>query len=669
MLGLFVLVFSCKKQSSVVSIPGLDVSKMDTTANPTQDFYQFVNGGWEANNSIPDDEARWGSFNELRDVNNERTLALVDKALENDKIDLKSDEGKVVSFFKTAMDTAARNNAGTEPIKDMLASIDGISSMDDLLEFMISTEAFGSTLFGVGVFSDRKDSNTNALYLRGGSLGLPERDYYVGQDDDGKEKREKYAAHIARMFSILGGQEGEPLTKAEGILSFETMLAEAMMTKEESRDPKNSYNPMTLEELKTMAPAIDWAKYFSGVGAKGFKEIIVTQPKYIKAVNALFASGQLDRVKSYLEWSVLNDAASYLTEEMETANFDFYGAVLEGTESQKPQNERVLRVTNGVLGQALGQLYVKEYFPAEAKQVASDMVSNIRKAFGNRIDNLEWMSDETKAMAHKKLDGFRVKIGYPDDWKDYGNLEVGDSYYQNILNARKWNFEEDIVKIGKPVDKGEWFMNPQTVNAYYNAAYNEIVFPAAILQPPFFNFEADAAINYGGIGAVIGHEISHGFDDSGAKFDADGNLIDWWTEEDFAKFNERGQQLIDQYSKYEPLPGVFVNGEYTLGENIGDLGGINVAYDGLQLHMAENGDPGDIDGFSQNQRLFISWATIWRTLMRDAEMQRRIKTDSHSPGSYRAVGPIVNVDGFHEAFNTQPGDDMYKAPEDRIRIW
>mgnify|MGYP003867757433 CR=1 FL=1 len=661
-------------QAMVKPDAGLHLSNMDLTISPKTDFYNFVNGSWMKHTEIPSDEGRWGSFGELREKNDEMTLALVDKALAMKSVDPNSDEGKIVTFFKTAMDMDRRNIQGTKVIQPALDDLAAVQNKDQLLDFMIKTAPYGGTLFGVFVSADAKNSNVNTLYLGGGNLGLPERDYYLNDDEDSKKKRVQYVDFMTSMLQFLGDTKSQANDQAKRILAFETSMAESMLAKEERRNPLNTYHPKSLAELNTLAPAVDWNRFLNGVKAVGYKEIIVSQPKYIEKVNDIWANGDLSTIKEYIRMTILNDAASMMSEEIDQVNFEFYGKQLGGTETQKPLNERILSVTSGVLGEALGKLYVKEYFPPEAKQIASDMVSEIRTSFGERIKNLDWMSTETKEKALQKLSTFTVKIGYPDTWKDYSELKVsgwddGGSFYQNILNARKWGYEKRIAKIGKEVDKTEWFMPPQTVNAYYNPRYNEIVFPAAILQAPFFDFKADPACNFGGIGGVIGHEISHGFDDSGSRFDADGNLNNWWTDADREAFDARSKKLIDQYSSYEALPGIFVNGEFTLGENIGDLGGVNVAYDGLQSYLKKNPDPGLIDGFTQEQRFFLNWATIWRTKFRDEALKNRIKTDPHSPGQYRAVGPIINMDKFYEAFDIKEGDAMYKDEADRIIIW
>ncbi|HSP12215.1 MAG TPA: M13 family metallopeptidase, partial [Salegentibacter sp.] len=434
------------------------------------------------------------------------------------------------------------------------------------------------------------------------------------------------------------------------------------------------YNPMTVAELQNSVPALDWEKYFSEIGAKELDTIIVAQPKYMKALQGVFTQNNVEDWKTYLKWSIFNDAANALSTEIETANWEFYNKTLQGAQEQRPRDEQALQTINWSIGEALGKLYVDEHFPAEAKEQAEEMIANIIKAYETRINNLSWMSEDTKKKAIEKLGTTTIKVGYPDEWKDYSGLEIANvdedgSYFQNMMNVSKWRTADNMSKLGEPVDKTEWFMSPQTVNAYYNPSYNEIVFPAAILQPPFYDYKADAAINYGGIGAVIGHEISHGFDDSGARFDAEGNLNNWWTDEDLEAFEKLGGDLADQYSKIEVLDSVFINGQFTLGENIGDLGGVNAAYDGLQIHLEENGHPGEIDGYTPEQRFFMSWATVWRTKMRDEALQSKIKTDPHSPGMYRAYVPLQNIDAFYKAFEIGEEDDMYVAPEDRVIIW
>ncbi len=654
---------------------GINLAYMDTTARPQDDFFRFVNGQWLDNTEIPSDKTTWGSFLELREKTDNNALALLEAATTDENLDPSSDQAKAVYLYQTIMDTVTRNDQGIQPIEPYLAQIEEIENVADLQEYLTQMQLFGGGgFFSFGVRADAKDSNMNAAYLYPGSLGLPDRDYYVANDADSREKRALYQEHIARMLQFLGDSEQEAAENAQTILAFETKLAEPRFDKVQSRDARLSYNPMNVEELQALVPAINWNRYFEGIEATPVDTIIVSQPKYMEVVQQTLSADQLKEWKEYLRWTLFNRAASMLTSEIERADWEFYSKTLRGVQEQLPLEERALHAINRGIGEALGKLYVEEYFPAEAKDKAEEMISNVVKAFETRIDNLTWMSDSTKVKAKEKLSTTTIKVGYPDEWKDYSDIEVkgpedGGSYFQNMMNITRWNVEDNISDLGEPVDKSEWFMAPQIVNAYYNPSYNEIVFPAAILQPPFYDYKADAAVNYGGIGAVIGHEISHGFDDSGARFDAQGNLNNWWTDQDLSQFEQLGGALADQYSAIEVLDSVFINGKFTLGENIGDLGGVNAAYDGLQLHLAEHGNPGKIDGFTPEQRFFMSWATVWRTKIRDEALINQIKTDPHSPGRYRAVVPLQNIDAFYEAFNIKEGDGMYIAPEDRVRIW
>ncbi len=656
-------------------IHGINLAYMDTTVSPKDDFFRFVNGKWVDSTEIPEDQTTWGSFMELRQTTDADALALLEGASTNDSLDPNSDQAKAVYLYKTIMDTVSRNEQGVEPVKPYLAKVDAIQNKEDLQAFLTEMQQYGGAgFFSFGVRADAKNSNQNAAYLYPSGLGLPDRDYYVADDADSKEKREKYKEHITKMLQYIDYSEEEASEAAETILEFETSLAEPQLDKVERRDARNTYNPMTVAQLEKSVPALDWEKYFSEIGAEEIDTIIVAQPKYMKALQGVFNQNNVEDWKTYLKWSIFNDAANALSTEIETANWEFYNKTLQGAQEQRPRDERALQTINWTIGEALGKLYVEEHFPAEAKEQAEEMIANIIKAYETRINNLSWMSEDTKKKAIEKLGTTTIKVGYPDEWKDYSDLEIAGvekdgSYFQNMMNVSKWRTAENMAKLGEPVDKTEWFMSPQTVNAYYNPSYNEIVFPAAILQPPFYDYKADAAINYGGIGAVIGHEISHGFDDSGSRFDAEGNLNNWWTDEDLEAFEELGTDLADQYNKIEVLDSVFINGQFTLGENIGDLGGVNAAYDGLQIHLEENGHPGEIDGYTPEQRFFMSWATVWRTKMRDEALQNKIKTDPHSPGMYRAYVPLQNIDAFYEAFEIGEEDKMYVAPEDRVIIW
>ena len=655
--------------------PGIDISLMDKSVSPKNDFFNFVNGTWIKNTEIPADKTRWGSFDELRQKTDKDALAILNEAANNPKYKSNTDQGKAINLYKSIMDTVSRNKQGINPIKPYLAKIDAVKDVASLQKLMIEMESIGGIgFFGVGVGTDSKNSNRNIVNVGLGSLGLPDRDYYVSEDADSKEKRAKYVAHVARMFSFLKIKPEQAKIDAEKILALEIAMSKPRLDRVERRDRRKTYNPMTIAQLQKLTPAINWENHLSAIGLPKQDTVIVSQPRYMEALQAIFSENKVDDWKAYMRWTLLNRSAGMLSTEIGAANFDFYGKTLTGAIKQRPLDERALQTINGATGEALGKLYVEKKFPAEAKTKAENMIKNVIRAYENRINNLTWMSAETKVRAIQKLKKMTVKIGYPDKWKDYSALTIkspaeGGSYFENSLAISKWNFKKDLDKLPKPVDKTEWGMSPQTVNAYYSPSYNEIVFPAAILQPPFYNYQADEAVNYGGIGAVIGHEISHGFDDSGARYNGDGNLVDWWTAEDLKQFTALGGALADQYSALEPLPGVKVDGKFTLGENIGDLGGINAAYDGLQLYLKENGNPGLIDGFTPEQRLFISWATIWRSKMRDEALKNQVKTDPHSPGMYRAYVPLLNLETFHQAFDIKPGDGMYVAPEKRVLIW
>ncbi|AOW08842.1 M13 family metallopeptidase [Flavobacterium gilvum] len=655
--------------------PGINVSYMDKNAKPNDNFFRFVNGAWLDKTEIPLDRTSWGSFNELREKTDKDALAILKQASKNPAFKSNTDEGRAISLFKTIMDTVARNKAGIAPLKPYLAKIDNVKNIKDLQKVLVELEpVFPAGFFGVRIAADKKDSNKNILNVAPGSLGLPDKDYYSSVDKDSKEKKEKYEQHVARMLQLIGENQEQAKGNASRILALETALSSSRLDRVERRDARLQNNPMTVADLQKMTPAIEWNSYFLGLGFKKLDTINVLQPRYMKALQAIFTENKVADWKAYLKWTILNATAKELSNNVEAANFDFYGKTLTGAIKERPRDDRALQVINTTIGETLGKLYVEKMFPAEAKEKANLMIKNIVLAYQNRIQNLPWMSPETKIKAIQKLKTINPKIGYPDKWKDYSALVIknpaeGGSYFENMRNCSRWNFKTDMDKLSKPVDKTEWHMSPQTVNAYYNPSYNEIVFPAAILQPPFYNYKADEAVNYGGIGAVIGHEISHGFDDSGARFNAEGNLVNWWTDEDLKQFTALGSLLANQYSALEPLPGIHVDGKFTLGENIGDLGGVNAAYDGLQLFLKPNKNPGLIDGYTPEQRFFISWATVWRTKMRDEAIKSQVKTDPHTPGMYRAYVPIQNVDAFYQAFDIKQGDGMYVTPEKRVKIW
>lgn len=655
--------------------PGINVNFMDTKVKPTDDFFRYVNGTWLDNTQIPNDKTRWGSFDELRQKTDTDALFILNEAAKNPIYKSNTDQGKAINLYKSILDTVARNKQGISPLKPYLAKINAVKNTADLQAFLIQMAPQGGLgFFGVGVGVDAKNSNRNVINVGPGSVGLPDRDYYVSEDADSKEKRAKYLLHLTKMLQLIGEKPAEAQANADRILALEIAMSKPRFDRVERRDRRKSYNPMTVSDLQKLTPSINWDVYLTQIGLPKTDSLIVSQPKYLMALETILQENKVADWKAYMRWTLLNKSASLLSTQLETANWEFYGKTLTGAVKQRPLQERALQVINGATGEALGKLYVEKKFPAEAKAKAEKMIKNVFLAFENRINNLAWMSQETKKSAIAKLNKSRVKIGYPDKWKDYSALtiqspEEGGSYFENVKNISKWSFNENIAELKKPVNKEKWGMSPQTVNAYYNPSYNEIVFPAAILQPPFYNYQADEAVNYGGIGAVIGHEISHGFDDSGSRYNADGNLVDWWTADDLKQFTALTGALAAQYSQLQPLPGTFVDGKFTLGENIGDLGGVNAAYDGLQLYLKENGNPGLIDGYTPEQRFFISWSTIWRSKMRDEALKSQVKTDPHSPGMYRAYVPLQNVDTFYEAFNIKPTDGMYIAPEKRVKIW
>ena len=667
---------SCKNQgadmASNTTVPGIVLENMDPSVNPKDDFYNYVNGSWSKNTKIPDDETRWGGFGVLRKSTRQDVLEIINTSKELGTYKAGSDQKKALLVFESELDSISRNEAGISPLKPLLTAISEIKTLNDLQDVYAKTIGVDAPYFGMSAFADLNNSAVNAAYVGPGGLGLPDRDYYLDQDEKSKENRTSYVAYITKMLQYIGVSEADAAKKANRILEMETSLASTRLTKVERRDIRNLNNPMSVSALSTLTPSVNWEKFIKDSGVETrLDTIIITQPKYMAALNDFFKTTSIDDLKTLMTWSTLNGSAGYLTTTLEKERWEFYSKKLRGQMAMRPADERALGTVNNTVGEAIGQLYVEAKFPPEAKEKAKNMIAYVIEAFQARIEKLDWMSPETKLKAIEKLDKFTVKIAYPDEWKDYSDLEIkeGNSYAENMLAVSKWSMEENIAEIGQPVNKKEWGMSPQTVNAYFNPLNNEIVFPAAILQPPFYNYLADDAVNYGGIGAVIGHEISHAFDDSGARFDANGNVNNWWTDADLEEFEKRGKLLAEQYSAIEVLDSVHINGAFTLGENIGDLGGVLGAYDGLQLHFEKNGRPENIDGFTPEQRFFMSWATVWRTLIREDALRTQIKTDPHSPGTTRAIQPLKNVDAFYEAFDIQEGDGMYLKPEERVRIW
>lgn len=654
---------------------GINLEYMDKKVKPGDDFFRFVNGEWFDKTEIPADRTRWGSFDELRQNTDIDALNILKEAVNNKNLDPKSDQMKAVNVFKTYLDLDTRNKLGITPIQSTLDQINKVKNVKDIIALVTEKMPEGGLgFFGMYIYADAMDSNKNVINISPGSIGLPDRDYYVSQDADSKDKKQKYEIHVARMLQFLGIDAASATKQAAQVVVLETKMAEARLDRVERRDRRKTYNPMSVADLQKLTPSVNWSNYLNAAGLKNANEVVVSMPKYMEVLEQIFKTASIEELKSYLRWTLINKNTGVLTTAIDEANFDFYSKTLTGAIAQRPIEERALQVVNGTVGEALGKLYVEKKFPPEAKAKAKEMIDYVFLAFENRINNLPWMTPATRQGAIEKLRKSTVKIGYPDKWEDYSKLDIkspeqGGTYYENMKNVARWGFAKNIAEYGKPVDKTKWGMSPQTVNAYFNPTNNEIVFPAAILQPPFYDYKADMAVNFGGIGAVIGHEISHGFDDSGSRYNADGNLVNWWTEDDLKQFTGLGGALADQYSALEPLPNTFVDGKFTLGENIGDLGGVNAAYDGLQLYLKDKGRPDLIDGYTPEQRFFISWGTIWRTKMRDEAIKNQVKTDPHAPGMYRSYVPLQNVDAWYKAFDIKPGQTLYVAPEKRVKIW
>ncbi len=653
---------------------GIELDNMDMRIRPQDDFYGFVNGAWMKRTEIPADRSRWGSFDELRKETNLNLLKLIGQAIKEKKYTSNTDQGKAIAYYQSYTDTVSRKKNGIKPVLAFLADVENITGKNELTNLIIRHYVpVGSYFFGFHVGADMKNSRMNTLYAYPDGGGLPERAYYFDNSEEGKKIRKKYVDFVTEMFVLYGFSENESKIKAQNILRLETALMKNRMTKEERRRPENRYNPLPVETFDGKIPLIDIKRILDSIGLHT-DQLIVTDLNYFDKLNQLLDTTGLIVLKDFMLWKIIRSSSGTLTPQISRRSWEFYGKFLEGVPKRRSLEERALLSTNRVLGEALGKVYVDEFFPPQAKSKAMEMVRYLQKAYIKRIENLTWMSDSTKKKAIEKVKTLTVKIGYPDKWKDYSNMQIespeqGGNLFANTLQVRKWNFSRQVKKLNKPVDKTEWGMPPQTVNAYYNPLYNEIVFPAAILQPPFYNYKADEAVNYGGMGAVIGHEISHGFDDQGAKFDSEGNFNNWWRKEDFEAFNKLVKAISEQYSKIEVLPGVFINGEFTAGENIADFGGVNAAYDALQMYFADHGKPGKIQGFTPEQRFFISWTTVWRSKIRPEALKKQIKTDPHAPARVRAVQPFRNMEAFYRAFSVKEGDKMYLPPQERVVIW
>ena len=653
---------------AVELVSGIDRSGFDETVRAQDNFFDYVNGGWVNNTEMPSDRARWGTFDALREQSSKDVRALVEEVSSADGVKAGSPAQKIRDYYNSYMDVETATKLGARAIQAELAEISGANSLDDIYRLFGELGVYGvDSPFSSFVFSDAKDPDTNVIYLNQSGLTMPDRDYYLKDDEQYVKGRQLYLDYVANIFTQAGIENGGE--RAERLLALETRLAEVQWTKEENRDPVKGYNPKTLEELKEMAPLIKWDIGFEAAGIPARDMYVVSQPSFFEAADDIIENTDLSLWKDYLAFQTLSSFAPVMGDDYFNLWFGFYREGLSGVSEPRPQWKRAVNSVNGNMGELLGQLYVDRHFQPEAKARMDTMIKNLIRAYEKSIIELDWMSEETKQQALVKLSKFSPKIGYTDEWRDYSKMEItaGD-LIGNIKSAAEFEHVRNLNKLDKPVDKGEWFMTPQTVNAYYNPVWNEIVFPASILQPPFFNVNADDAVNYGGIGAVIGHEIGHGFDDSGRKFDGDGNLNDWWTEDDTVKFDERKNALAAQYDGYVVIDGLTINGQFTSGENIGDLGGLSIAYVAYKLSLDGKEAP-LIDGWTGDQRFFLGWAQVWRSKARDAEVKRLLTIDPHSPPKFRANGAAVNVTPFYDAFDVQEGDGMYLPKEERVKIW
>ncbi len=648
----------------------IDPANMDLTVKPGDDFYMYASGTWIKNNPVPAKETRWGSFNMLRDFNINAVKTVLEKAAADKSAAAGSVAKRVGDFYAAGMDSVVIEKRGAAPVMPYLESIatakDKLSLISKSNE--LRTLSAGGGFFGFFVGQDRKNVERMIPQFAQGGTTLPDRDYYLKNDAKNTGIQEAYKKYIIALFTLVGNTPEKAQLNANAIYELEKKLAAAQKSRTEMRDAYKTYNKFFVGDFTKTTSSFNWNSILGELKVKGEDSILVNNPSFFTSLDSIVTAASVDDLKAYLQWNVLKNAAPHLSSAFVDANFAF-NQVLSGQKVQTPRWQRISQLTDGSIGELLGQLYVKEYFKPEAKVRMNELIANMRKAFANRIQKLDWMSDATKQKALVKLAAFRPKIGYPDKWKDYEGLEINPgTYFENVVNAGKWGYDFMISQLGKPVDRTRFGMTPPTVNAYYSATLNEIVFPAGILQFPFFDPNADDAVNYGGIGAVIGHEMSHGFDDNGSKYDADGTLRNWWTQEDSLKFVAKTVALGKQFDDYTVLDTIHVNGKLTMGENIGDLGGLNVAYEAFKMTKQGQGNE-KIDGFTPDQRFFLGWAQVWRGNILPQTAAQLILTDTHSPGPYRTIGAPVNMDAWYKAFDVKPGDKLYKKPEDRIKIW
>lgn len=666
LISLFLGAMACKTEAPKQK--AIDLADLDATVNPAADFDNYANGGWKKRFPIPDEKSRFGSFDVLADTGEVQVQKLITE-IASAQQQPGTVAQKIADFYNTGMDTAKIEAAGLTPVQPLFDQINAIAGKQDVMNVVADFQTKGIyPMFAIFSDADQKNSEMVVAYLYQGGLGMPDRDYYMKDDPRSKEVQAAYLVHLQKMFVLAGTDEAAAKSQATTVYNIEKQLAAVSMTRLEQRDPHKIYNKMDLAGIQKVSPEIDWSKHFQSIGLQNPGEFIVGQPAFMAELGKMLNTVSVDDWKIYLKWQVLNSLDSYLPKAFVDQAFDFFGKTLTGQKADRPRWKKVQGATDYALSEAIGQMYVQKYFPAEAKQRMLDLVGNLKVSLGERIQQLAWMSDETKAKAQDKLAAINVKIGYPDKWRDYSALEVStDSYVANVLRARNFEFKHMIGKVNKPVDRAEWMMPPQMVNAYYNPSMNEIVFPAAILQPPFFFMHGDDAVNYGAIGVVIGHEMTHGFDDQGRQYDKVGNLADWWTEEDTQRFNERTKVLVDQYNNYTVLDTLKADGQLSLGENIADLGGLNIALTALKKVLTGNEKP--IDGFTPDQRFFLAYAHLWAQNIRDEEIIRRTREDVHSLGRFRVIGPLRNMPEFHQAFNVKEGDYMFLKDTERAAIW
>lgn len=674
-LGLLLATSSCGEKGTnepkvAPTKQGYDLSKLDTTVHPCDNFYRYAAGGWMDANPVPDTESRWGVFNVLAKQNDERLRLILEELRSNNKLEKGSVEQLTRDLYLSALDTATLAQLGAAPLMPFFQIVDSMTSKADLGLVLGRLKQLGlANLFSFYVNIDAKNSTQNIVHLAQGGLSLPDRDYYLKQDERSVNIRKAYVDYMQNVLTLAGFSDA--IKASASILEIETLLAQNSMSKEDQRDPDKTYNKFEFSAFVQNNKAIDWEAYFSAQQTAAFESLIVSHTHFYKELPNIIKRFSLVEWQQYLKWQITNNLAGYLSKPFEEANFGFYATTMRGTAQMKPRWEKAVSIVNSNLGEPMGQLFVAKHFSADAKAQVGEMVEGLRDAFKERIAQLDWMSEETKVKANEKLAAFTYKIGYPDKWKDFSSVDIQQGkLVQNIVNANKKKHRINMNKINKPVDKTEWGMTPQTVNAYYSATRNEIVFPAGILQAPFFDPTADDALNYGGIGAVIGHEFSHGFDDKGSKFDAFGNLANWWTEDDKARFEERTQKIVAQFNRFEVLDGVFINGNLTQGENIADLAGLTLAYYALKNKKAiDSTSQNAQDGFTWQQRLFLGWAQVWAQNIKEDELRQRIVTDPHAPGEYRVLGPLSNLPEFHEAFGCKPSHKLFANPQERVVIW